>query len=54
MQNFKVGQVVEYASYGAVKLAGIVRISNDGKILHLDNGRWMFAESCKLVTVNGD
>lgn len=48
MQNFKVGQTVEYVSYGAVKTAKIVRIGGNEKILHLDNGRWVFAESCKV------
>lgn len=49
MENFKVGQSVEYVSYGAAKTAKIVRISDCGKILHLDNGRWMHAVSCKPI-----
>lgn len=49
MNSFKVGQTVEYTSYGVVKVAKIIRIGNDGKILHFDNGRWMHAESCKAI-----
>jgi hypothetical protein len=49
MNNFRVGQTVEYISYGITNIAKVVRIGNGGKILHLDNGRWMFIESCKPV-----
>lgn len=50
MNNFKPGDTVQYTSYGVVCTAKIVRIGTNGNnILHLDNGRWMFASSCTLI-----
>lgn len=39
---------VIYISYGVEKTATVSRISSDGKILFLDNGRWIHAESARL------
>lgn len=45
----KVGQQVTYTVYGKSETATIQRVSRDGKVLFLDNGRWMHAESCTVI-----
>jgi hypothetical protein len=40
-----IGSRVTYTSYGTQKSARVIRVSADGKILFLDNGRWIHRES---------
>lgn len=44
----KPGITVTYSSYGAIKTAKITRISSDGAILFLDNGKWIHRESATV------
>lgn len=45
MDKFVIGQAVKYFSYGLEKQAKIIRVSADGKILFLDNNRWIHSHS---------
>lgn len=45
MVKFVIGQTVKYLSYGTEKQAKIIRVGTDGKILFLDNKRWIHAHS---------
>jgi len=47
--TFRVGQTVQYLSYGELQTAIITRISASGEILFLDNGKWMHAISCARI-----
>ncbi len=47
--QMRIGQKVAYTFYGRAETATIIRTSASGKILFLDNGRWMHAESCEVV-----
>ncbi len=48
--QFKPGQTVAYTCYGGAETSKIVRIGGNGAIIHLANGRWMHAASCKVVS----
>lgn len=39
--------IVTYQQYGKTYTAKVIRKSRNGKILFMDNGHWMHAESCK-------
>ena len=44
----KPGQLVEHEFYGKTETARISSLSRDGKIVFLDNGRWMHVESVRV------
>ena len=43
----QIGQKISYLSYGIEKSAKIIRFSPDGKIVYLDNKRWIHRDSVK-------
>lgn len=43
--TIKVGDKVTYISYGEEKTATVTRLSRDGSIIFLDNGRFVFHRS---------
>lgn len=48
MQKIVPGNTIYYSSYGERKSAKVLRLSNDGKIVFLDNGRWLHITSVEI------
>lgn len=47
--TYKSGMIVEYTSYGHILRATIIKVSDNGQILVLDNKRWIHATSVEVV-----
>jgi hypothetical protein len=52
MPPFKIGDTVQYYSYGILQSSTIESISSCSKILHLTNGKWIHSISV-IILIKG-
>jgi hypothetical protein len=50
-QAIAIGDTVKYLNYGTEKTAKVIRLSDDGTILFLNNKRWIHRESASKITL---